>query len=137
MVFPKDTEVIERRAVLFAVSVTGDPPPKMTWYHNGDEVEEDHSIEVTEDGYLMVPCAELRHSGVYQLVAVNKAGRVEREVTLTVREEGQRVPNDATTLLPVPVEDYATYVAESHYDDNKVFRDQFNVSTQVSNKYIV
>ena len=127
--FPKNTEVIERRAVLFAVSVTGVPAPKMVWYHNGDEVVEDHSIEVTDDGYLMVPCAELRHSGVYQLVAVNTAGRVEREVTLTVREEGQSVTDEGGNLSPIPVKQFPDHVAKCHFDDNRGFGYQFNVST--------
>ena len=128
--FPEDTEVTERRAVLFAVSVTGLPAPKMTWYHDGEEVAEDHSIEVTDDGYLMVPCAELRHSGVYQLVAVNKAGRAERQVTLTVREEEHTVPympDEGVTLSPIVVEQFADHVANCHFNSNKSFEDQFNV----------
>ena len=128
--FPEDTEVTERRAVLFAVSGTGLPAPKMTWYHDGEGVVEDHSIEVTDDGYLMVPCAELRHSGVYQLVAVNKAGRAERQVTLTVREEEHTVPymsNEGVTLSPIAVEQFADHVANCHFNSNKSFEDQFNV----------
>ena len=123
--------MIERRAVLLAVSVTGVPAPKMVWYHNGDEVVEDHSIEVTDDGYLMVPCAELRHSGVYQLVAVNTAGRVEREVTLTVREEGQSVTDEDVNLSSIPVEQFPDHVGKCHFNDNKGFRDQYNVSVEV------
>ena len=126
--FPEDTEVIERRPTLFAVSVTGVPAPKMKWYHDGDDVMEDHSIEVTDDGYLMVPCAELRHSGVYQLVAVNKAGRAEREVTLTVKEEGQSVTREGDTLSPIPVKQFPDHVAKNHFNNNKGFGDQFNVS---------
>ena len=128
--FPEDTEVTERRAILFAVSVTGLPAPKMTWYHDGEEVAEDHSIEVTDDGYLMVPCAELRHSGVYQLVAVNKTGRAERLVTLTVREEEHTVPympDEGVILSPIVVEQFADHVANCHFNSNKSFEDQFNV----------
>ena len=127
---PEDTEVTERRAVLFAVSVTGLPAPKMMWYHDGEKVAEDHSIEVTDDGYLMVPCAELRHSGVYQLVAVNKAGRAERQVTLTVKEEEHTVPympDEGVTISPIVVEQFADHVANCHFNSNKSFEDQFNV----------
>ena len=41
----------------------------------------DYSKELAEDGSLTIPSAELKHSGVYQLVAVNSA---DREVMLSV-----------------------------------------------------
>ena len=106
----------------------------MTWYHDGEGVVEDHSIEVTDDGYLMVPCAELRHSGVYQLVAVNKAGRAERQVTLTVREEEQTVPympEEGVILSPIAVEQFTDHVANCHFNSNKNFEDQINVSVYI------
>ena len=56
----------------------GTPGPKLTWYHNGEEVMADYSKELAENGSLTMPSAELKHSGVYQLVAVNPAGRAER-----------------------------------------------------------
>ena len=56
----------------------GTPRPKLTWYHNGVEVMADYPKELAEDGSLTMPSAELKHSGVYQLVAVNPAGRAER-----------------------------------------------------------
>ena len=80
--FPEDTRVQEGERVVFRVRVTGSPQPKLTWYHDGVEVKGDYSKELAEDGSLTMPSAETKHSGVYQLVAANKAGSVEREVKL-------------------------------------------------------
>ena len=43
--FPANRDVIEGERVEFVVSVTGYPPPRMTWYHNGEEVKGDYSIQ--------------------------------------------------------------------------------------------
>ena len=42
--FPENQDVDEGERVEFAVSVTGYSPPRMTWYHNGEEVKGDFSI---------------------------------------------------------------------------------------------
>ena len=49
----------------------------------------------------VMPSAETKHSGVYQLVAVNSAGRVEREVKVTVQGEND-VPRGQLPLYPCP-----------------------------------
>ena len=41
--FPENQDVIEGERVEFAVSVAGYSPPRMTWYHNGEEVKGDYS----------------------------------------------------------------------------------------------
>ena len=111
--------------------MTGAPPPELTWYHSGEEVVSDYSKELAEDGSLTMPSAETKHSGVYQLVAKNKAGSTEKEVKLFVRQEGQQSPHIAKKQIcffPIPVEEFGDYVAKSHANDNRDFRDQFTVS---------
>ena len=72
--------------------MTGVPQPKLRWYHDGEEVVADYSKELAEDGSLTMPSAETKHSEVYQLVAVNKAGSSEREMKLFVKKEGEPSP---------------------------------------------
>ena len=60
--FPEDKQVLEGEEVVF--KVTGFSQPKMTWYHNREEVVADYSQDVAEDGSLIMPSAELKHSGV-------------------------------------------------------------------------
>ena len=116
---------------MFRVTVTGTPQPKLTWYHDGEEVKADYSKELSEEGSLTMPSAETKHSGDYQLVAVNKAGRMEKEVKLFVRKEGRPSPyvtRKQISFSLVPVDQFGVYVAKSHASDNRDFRDQYTVS---------
>ena len=129
--FPEDKHAMEGQTVLLTVEVTGSPQPKLTWYHNGEEVVADYSRELTEDGSLTMPSAEAKHSGVYQLVAQNPAGRKEREVKLSVEGEGQASPNPAKSQLiqlsAIAIDDFGDFVAQSHASNNSDFRDQYTV----------
>ena len=120
---------------MLRVKVTGTPRPKLTWYHNGEEVRADYSKELAEDGSITMPSAELKHSGIYQLVAKNKAGSMEKEMKLFVKKEGQQSPHVSKKHIhfsPIPVEEFGDYVSQSHANDNRDFRDQFSVSMPVS-----
>ena len=117
---------------MFQVEVTGTPQPKMTWYHNGEEVRADYSKELAEDGSLTMPSAELKHSGVYQLVAVNPAGRAEREVKLSVELESVEA-NDVhayeivSICDGIPVAMFGDHVERRHARSNKPFEDEYEV----------
>ena len=50
----------------------------------------DYSKDLAEDGSLTMLSSETKHTRVYQLVAVNRAGRVEKEVKLCACEKGRR-----------------------------------------------
>ena len=130
--FPEtDKHAMEGERVVFRVRVTGAPKPKLTWYHDGEEVVPDYSKELAEDGFLTMPSAEIKHSGVYQLVAVNKAGSAERVVKLFVKRDGEPSPFVARKQIsfsPMPVDQFGQYVARCHANDNRVFRDQYLVS---------
>ena len=129
--FPEETHAVEGEGVLFQVKVTGSPQPKLTWYHNGEEVVADYSRELAEDGTLTLPLAEARHSGTYRLVAQNPAGRREREVRLFVEAEGtQQKPGTtkpAMKLSAVPVAMFGNHVERNHGRNNRAFRDEYEV----------
>ena len=119
---------------MFQVEVTGTPRPKLTWYHNGEEVRADYSKELAKDGSLTMPSAELKHSGVYQLVAVNSAGRAEREVKLSVESESVEA-NNVPAYIKVPMGDvipvamFGDHVEQRHARSNKPFKDEYGVRT--------
>ena len=128
--FPDDRQVLEGEEVVFRVKVTGVPVPELTWYHNGEELVADYSKDLAEDGSLTMPSAEIKHSGVYQLVAVNRAGRVEKEVMLCVNQESQLLGTKKVVFdSAIPVEKFGDYVSKCHANDNEDFIVQFNVST--------
>ena len=128
--FPDDKQVLEGEEVVFRVKVTGVPVPELTWYHDGKELVADYSKDLADDGTLTMPSAETKHSGVYQLVAVNRAGRVKKEVMLCVSQEEEPCLHGTEKqidFVPIPVEEFGDYVVKCHVNDNKEFVDQFTV----------
>ena len=128
--FPEDTYVQEGEGVLFHVKVTGVPHPNLTWYHNGVEVKEDYSRDLSEDGSLIMPSAESKHSGVYKLVVHNTAGRVEREVRLTVEEENHNKPvlRPGVPMAAIPVSQFENHVERDHKRSNQGFKEEYQVA---------
>ena len=108
----------------------GNPQPSPTWYHQDAQLTSDYSMELQEDGTLSIVSTELRHSGVYRLSAKNSKGSVEREVTLTVRAEGDETADeviDKVEVQAVPVAGFGDYVAQAHANLNETFKHQYMV----------
>ena len=132
--FPEDKRVVEGEQVVFRVKVTGSPQPKITWYHNGEAVVSDYAKELAADGSLTFFSAELKHNGVYQLVATNTAGSVDKKVCLFVQEESQQsahVEKKQISFSPIPVEEFGDYVCKCHANDNEDFKNQYTVRSNV------
>ena len=129
--FPDHTHVVEGQTVEFHVRVSGSPLPKLTWYQNGEEVVTDYSIELAEDGSLTLPSAEIRHGGVYQLVANSTAGRVEREVQLHVTveaEESQATGSQSEVeFQAIPASLFGNHVESYHANSNDGFNKEYKV----------
>lgn len=116
--------------MVFKVVVSGKPIPTLTWYHNDTKLVANYAQEILDDGSLNIPSVELKHGGVYKLVATNDATTVEQEVQLTVQVEGEKSPEGerkSVDFEPVPVEAFGEYVAQNHGNNNQGFRDQFQV----------
>ena len=116
--------------MFFKVVVRGYPQPSLTWYHEDTQVIPDYSLELTQDGSLSITSTELKHSGVYKLLANNSSSSAEREVRLTVRQEEEEaalVDSERVEIQPVPVAEFGDYVAYCHSDANKVFKLQYSV----------
>ena len=133
--FPADTHAIEGECVVFVVVVRGNPKPSLTWYHQDTQLTSDYSMELQEDGSLSIVSTELRHSGVYRLSAKNSKGSVEREVTLTVRAEGDEAADEVTDkveMQPVSVAEFGDYVAQAHANSNRILKQQYRVYTMLA-----
>ena len=125
--------------VLFQVKVAGSPPPKLVWYHNGEEIVPDYSREIMNDGSLTMPSVEFRHTGTYNVVAENVAGRKEGEVKLYVEnEEGMTKSKQGKNKPPlktkdIPVTKFSRHVVQNHTKNKRmsmmyVYLSQFCVS---------
>ena len=128
--FPSDTNITEGEGVYFKIKVSGEPQPTVTWYHDGKPIRADYAREVEADGSLAIPSAELKHSGVYKAVAANKHGSEERELKLTVSEEGGESKVDIGETVksrPIPIPEFGKYVSELHSNSNKPFKDLYEV----------
>ena len=130
--FPSDTNITEGEGVYFKIKVSGVPQPTVTWYHDGEPVTADYAREIEADGSLAIPSAELKHSGVYKAVVANQHGSEERELTLTVNEEGGApttavTSNGVVTTKPIPIPEFGKYVAELHANSNQPFKDLYQV----------
>ena len=117
--------------MLFKVVVRGNPLPSLTWYHNNTQLTPDYCTEIQQDGSLSISSSQLKHSGVYRLLAKNSRGSAEREVRLTVTQEEEEpaVPaKERVETQPVPVAEFGEYVAKNHAHNDELFKLQYNVS---------
>ena len=124
--------------MFYKVVVMGYPQPSLTWYHEDIQVTPDYSLELTQDGSLSITSTELKHSGVYKLLAKNSSGSTEREVRLTVRQEEEEaapVDRERVEIQPVPVTEFGEYVAYSHLNLEQVFKLQYTVSTTLCESF--
>ena len=129
--FPDNTTAVEGEGVFFKVVVSGKPEPTLTWYHNKEELTPNYSQEIERDGSLSIPSTELKHGGMYRLVARNSSGSAEREVKLSVVIEGEKTPeveHKSMDFIPIPMKDFGKYVAKNHDNNNQGFKEQFQVS---------
>ena len=116
--------------MFFRVVVRGHPQPSLTWYHDSTQLTADYSMEIQQDGSLSISSSELRHSGVYRLLARNSRGSAEREVRLTVtgeEDEPAATAQERVDTQPVPVTGFGEYVARNHAHSDEMFIRQFDV----------
>lgn len=129
-IFPEDTYAIEGEGLLLPVSVRGFPKPSFTWFFEGAEVTKDNCVEIQQDGSIFISLVQLRHTGLYRLLARNTIGSAEKSFNLYVKlRELRRILtlHNGTEIKPVPLEQFGAYVAENHAQDNKLFKNQYSV----------
>lgn len=136
-IFPDNMIACLGEYVIMYISVNGNPPPTLMWYHDNQSIYNDSTIEVNEDGTLSIPSVEVRHTGEYRLVATNEHGSCEMEMELHL--ESEETPNLSRALsmsllidaAPVPVSSLEEYVALHHRKSTDPFRCEFLVSLTI------
>ena len=133
--FPDDNYAIEGEALLLPVALKGQPKPSTTWFFEGSELTPGTGVEIQKDGSLFIATVQLKHTGLYQLVASNPVGSIEKSFNLYVKlRELRRITtmHNGTFLKPVPLEEFGAYVWDNHSQNNKGFRSQFMVKNATS-----
>ena len=103
-------------------------------------MEADYATEIEENGSLTIPSAEPRHTGIYQLVAENSAGSMEKEVKVFVHVDGEATPDVQKrfmVLQAVSVGNFGRFVADNHSNNNRGFRDQYAVRRHSSVVFVL
>lgn len=91
---PALTELLDSRTTSVATSVTfncsasGNPPPTITWYRNGELIENSYVTSI-DSRSLKINCVEPEDQGIYECFARNSFGEVKSSGHLTVRKKQQ------------------------------------------------
>ncbi|KRY50894.1 Twitchin [Trichinella britovi] len=78
------------QVIRFDVPVEGEPPPTMTWFHEGEIMKQKGNIKIENGDYntkFAIRLAERSDSGVYTLKAVNVNGEDEATVKVEVTDK--------------------------------------------------
>ncbi|XP_064386119.1 sushi, von Willebrand factor type A, EGF and pentraxin domain-containing protein 1-like isoform X4 [Halichondria panicea] len=125
--FPSESRANEGEEVVIKPKVEGHPPPSLTWHHDGRKVTADYAIELDQDSGISFPSVEMKHAGVYKLVASGPSGTAEKELQLiVVPEGGEAEVTDEVDLTPIPVDGFGAYVTEQHANGNKKFSNNYS-----------
>ena len=91
----------------FPVLVTGVPAPNITWYHDNSRIENDYAHNVAADGSLTIYTAEMKHAGVYKMVAANSIGSEEQTVKLSIIGDYEDMTPHLLNDTPKPLKQQA------------------------------
>ena len=89
---PNNTTVFDRQQLVadepaqYPCVASGNPPPNVIWYYNGEALRSGNGVVVSDDGSLLISSLQVNHSGIYQCVAENRFGEDRRTWILEVRE---------------------------------------------------
>ena len=67
--------------------VTGNPPPRVTWTFNEEDVSRSGMASVSSDGdkhALTIEDVSLKHHGTYTIEAVNEGGKDMKDIQISV-----------------------------------------------------
>lgn len=73
------------------VEAIGEPPPKLTWFFQGKELEKSPAVKVDEEDYksfLVIGSVTRKHSGKYTIKAENSSGKDEETIDILVLGKG-------------------------------------------------
>jgi len=87
---PEDIETAEGQTMRFHVRATGNPPPKLEWYLNGQQIRKSKRFQLWYDGlhHLEINPARAYDTGSLVAVAINKVGQAQASCTVDVEPLG-------------------------------------------------
>jgi hypothetical protein len=85
----------------FTCEVGGTPAPTITFYHNGESLEDGDGVEINGGTLTISPTAEA-HSGVYQCLADNPSGSASASWYLIVRDPIEPTITSTFSVDPDP-----------------------------------
>ena len=87
---PEDVDTSEGQTMRFHVRATGNPPPKVEWYLNGQQIRKSKRFSLWNDGlhHLEINPARAYDTGSLVAVAVNKVGQAQASCTVDVEPLG-------------------------------------------------
>ena len=125
----EDVQAKEGEQITMWVKLLGTPPPCITWYHNGNILDEECLEE--DDTRLLIEQVTSVHAGVYRFEALNSVGMATGQIRLFVlgTEMADQIStsNNHIPSHPVQVSDWAEYVGELHNLGNQELRNQYKV----------
>ena len=74
---PEQTTVLNSTAASFNCSAKGNPPPTITWLHNGERVTPSDRVTILSNGTLAIDPVTMMDCCVYHCVANNSLGSEE------------------------------------------------------------
>ena len=93
-------DVLTGTEVEFTCVTSGSPPPDITWFFNGEQLEGDER-RMIDGGTLTIPSSMPEDSGMYQCLAENPSGSQSASWTAQIRNPGMslRVLNTSLKTL--------------------------------------
>jgi len=85
----RDITISAGSMLKYDIDVSGEPAPTTTWTYEGEKLESDKHVNITDTDYktkLIIRDAFRMDTGEYQLVAVNSSGRDQVTVNVTVTD---------------------------------------------------
>ena len=79
---PETISVLNHTLAQLNCSAKGEPPPIITWTHNGDMVTPDDRISIDSNGSLIISIIALSDMGNYRCLATNLLGVMESDDAL-------------------------------------------------------
>ena len=132
-----DIHSVEGQEVVIRFVVNGNPSPSLKWTLDDEDIDWEGASFMHREGTIIFTRVEVEHAGLYKLKAVNANGNCDASVKLIVYPDTEitRHPSEseAITSVSVVVGGLGQYVASLHANGNKLFREQFRVSSNYSN----
>ena len=84
---PRNREILEGMQIRLSCGANGKPDPTFTWYKDGHLIQSMGRLQVTNNvgmSSLVIQEAEIEDSGMYKVIAKNRAGEISTEAEVVI-----------------------------------------------------